>query len=197
MPIKTSKHLKQPLFFFALVASVASYAQFKNENLLQTVPAGYKIAAQTQQGTVGSTQMIPEGETIKNWTETLAVNVFFRERNVSVEQFQQFSLTRWISGCPGVAGANEVKLVSKGLDNGYPFAIWSLSCKRSSEVGLSEFAWFKAIKGNDSFYVIQKSFRTEPSKEKIVKEVQYLEKISVCDTRLQDRKCPLLEDVGK
>jgi hypothetical protein len=184
-------------FFWLIALPIASQAQFKDENLLQKLPPGYKIAMQTKQGNTAITQMIPEGESIKNWSETLAVNVFLGERSATVEQFQQFSLTRWVSGCPGVAGASEVKTVSKGNDNGYPFAVWSVACKRPPESGLSEFAWFKAIKGNDSFYVIQKSFRAEPSQEVIANWVQYLRKLSVCDTRLADRKCPVLDDVGK
>lgn len=174
----------------------AAQAQFKDENLLQKLPAGYKIAMQTRQGNAATTQMVPEGESIKGWSETIAVNVFLGERNATVEQFQKFSVMRWLNGCPGGVGESDVKPVAKGDDNGYPFAIWSLSCKRSPESGPSEFAWFKAIKGNDSFYVIQKSFRSEPSPELAAHWIQYLDKLSVCDTRLPDRVCPSLDDVA-
>ena len=184
-------------FFWLIALPIASQAQLKDENLLQKLPLGYKIAMQTKQGNAVITQMIPMEESIQNWSEALAVNVFLGERSATIEQFQQFSLTRWISECPGVSGASEVKTISKGNDNGYPFAVWSLACNRPPESGLSEFAWFKAIKGNDSFYVIQKSFRAEPSQEMIANWVQYLGKLSVCDTRLADRKCPALDDVGK
>ena len=176
---------------------IAAQAQFKDENLLQKLPPGYKIAMQTRNGNAAITQMVPEGESINGWTETITVNVFLGEKKASVEQFQQFSLMRWTGGCPGVAGANEIKPIAKGTDNGYPFAIWSLSCKRAPGAGPSEFAWFKAIKGNDSFYVIQKSSRAEPSPEQAAQWVRYLEKLSVCDTRLADRACPSLADVGK
>ena len=181
----------------ALCLPAIAQAQFKDENLLQKLPPGYKIAMQTRNGNAAITQMVPEGESIKGWTETIAVNVFLGEKKATVEQFQQFTLGRWVGGCPGVAGANEIKPIAKGTDNGYPYAIWSVSCKRPTEAGPSEFAWFKAIKGNDSFYVIQKSSRSEPSPEQAEEWVRYLEKLSVCDTRLADRACPSLDNVGK
>lgn len=181
----------------ALGLPTLAQAQFKDENLLQKLPPGFKIAMQTQNGNAAVTQMVPEGESIHGWTETIAVNVFLGEKKATVEQFQQFSLARWSGGCPGVVGANEIRPIAKGTDNGYPFAIWSLSCKRAAGTGPSEFAWFKAIKGNDSFYVIQKSSRSEPSPEQGTQWVRYFEKTSVCDTRLADRACPSLDDVGK
>jgi len=183
--------------FVALAFPAIALAQFKDENLLQKLPLGYKIAMQTRNGNTATTQMVPEGESINGWTETIAVNVFLGQKTATVEQFQQFSLGRWASGCPGVVGANEIRPISKGTDNGYPYAIWSLSCKRPTGTGPSEFAWFKAIKGNDSFYVIQRSSRVEPPTEQAAQWVRYLEKLSVCDTRLADRACPSLDDVGK
>lgn len=164
-------------------------AQTGGEVLLQKVPPGYKIAAQTRQGNAATTQLVPEGESLQTWSETIAVTVFLGEKNATIDQFQKFSLARWLSGCPGIAGAADIKSVSKGIENSYPFEIWSVACKRASDTAPSEFAWFKAIKGNDSFYVIQKSFRKEPSLENITAWVKYLEKLSVCDTRLLSQSC--------
>lgn len=182
-------------FLLILTFPFASQAQIKNENLLQNVPPGYKIASQVRQGNAAITQMIPDGESLQDWNEILAINVFLGEKNATVEQFQDFHLKRWLNGCPERAAVSDVKLVAKGTDNGYPYAIWVASCKRSSISDPSEFAWIKAIKGNDSFYVIQKSFRSEPSPKQVAHWVQYLEKLAVCDTRLPDRACPSLDNV--
>ena len=189
--------ISQVACLLCLALPIVAAAQFKDENLLQKLPPGYKIALQTKKGNAAMTQMLPESESLNNWSETIAVNIFLGERSATVEQFQLFSLGRWLNGCPGVVGADQIKPVVKGTDKGYPFAIWSFSCKRAQESGPSEFAWFKAIKGNDSFYVIQQSFRLEPSPEQVARLVQYLGKLSVCDTRLPERACPSLDDVGK
>jgi hypothetical protein len=54
--------------------------------------------------------------------------------------------------------------------------------------------WFKAVQGNDSFYVVQKAFKFEPSKEQITRWMDYLRKVSVCDSRIADRACPKTAD---
>jgi hypothetical protein len=50
--------------------------------------------------------------------------------------------------------------------------------------------WFKAISGNDSFYVVQKAFKLDPTPDKAAEWVAFLNKVSVCDTRPPERKCP-------
>ena len=56
--------------------------------------------------------------------------------------------------------------------------------------GKPEITWFKAISGRDSFYVVQKAFKFEPAPEQAKQWVGWLDKVSVCDTRLPDRACP-------
>jgi hypothetical protein len=65
-----------------------------------------------------------------------------------------------------------------------------LACPRNAETGKPEWTWFKAIQGNDSFYVVQKAFKFEPARLQIVEWTRYLKGVSVCDTRLKERRCP-------
>jgi len=53
-----------------------------------------------------------------------------------------------------------------------------------------EYTWFKAIQGNDSFYVVQKAFKFNPSEEQITQWTAFFRSIKVCDSRLKDRPCP-------
>ena len=55
--------------------------------------------------------------------------------------------------------------------------------------GKPEITWFKAIQGNDRFYVVQVAFKAWPSKEQITRWMGYLKEVTVCDTRLPDRAC--------
>ena len=55
--------------------------------------------------------------------------------------------------------------------------------------GKPEITWFKAIQGNDSFYIVQVAFKAWPSKEQITQWMRYLKDATVCDTRLPDRAC--------
>lgn len=53
--------------------------------------------------------------------------------------------------------------------------------------------WFRAVQGNDSFYLVQKAFKLLPTADQIVHWTRYLQGVSVCDTRLADRPCPPLK----
>jgi len=55
-------------------------------------------------------------------------------------------------------------------------------------------AWFKAIEGNDSFYVVQKAFKFMPAKKQIARWVGFLRDVKVCDSRVADRACPRIKD---
>ena len=47
-----------------------------------------------------------------------------------------------------------------------------------------------AIKGNDSFYVVQRAVRSVPTPERLETMKKYIESVSVCDSRLPSRPCP-------
>jgi hypothetical protein len=60
-----------------------------------------------------------------------------------------------------------------------------------ASTGKPEVAVIKAIKGRDSFYVVQRAVRSEPTPAKLEQMKQYLDRVSVCDTRLADRPCKM------
>lgn len=175
------------LLVFLAVPS-ASWADVKDETLLQNMPLGYKIDFQSRHGNMGITEMVPQAESVKNWTEMVTTQVFFGLKNATPEQFQAVMEKNWLASCKASQSAS----VAKGAENGYPFTLWMLSCPLNQATGKPEITWFKAIKGNDSFYVVQKAFRFEPTREQVIQWMQYLKKVSLCDTRLPDRACPRL-----
>jgi hypothetical protein len=67
--------------------------------------------------------------------------------------------------------------------------VWLQSCPLNKATSKPEITWFKAIEGNDSFYVVQLAFKAWPSKEQITQWMHYLPDVVVCDTRLPDRAC--------
>jgi hypothetical protein len=79
--------------------------------------------------------------------------------------------------------------VGQGRENGYPSMVWLQSCPLNKATSKPEITWFKAIEGNDSFYVVQLAFKAWPSKEQITQWMHYLRDVIVCDTRLPDRAC--------
>lgn len=175
------------------LASQVSWAELKDENLLQNLPTGYKIDFQAKQGNTVITEMVPQGESVKNWTEMVTTQIFLGLKTATPQQFRDRMQKLWAVSCKGAESAS----VAEGIENGYPFAMWIQLCPLNKTTGRPENTWFKAIKGNDSFYVVQKAFKFEPPKEQVIKWTQYLRSVQVCDTRLVDRPCPKLKKVSQ
>jgi hypothetical protein len=168
----------------ALLLASPTFA-FENENLLVAVPKGYKpdYRAKNARGLI--TEMVPQDQSVKNWTEMLTVQVFFRIKP-GPEQFRQRIAQGWAKACKG----SSLHPIAQGKENGYPFAVWMLVCPRNAQTGKPEWTWFKAIQGNDSLYIVQKAFKFEPERVQIMAWLSYLKSVSVCDTRRPEHRCP-------
>ena len=172
------------LFLGFFIVNVAQ-AELKDENLLQDIPPGYKVGFQAKRGAIFITELIPEQETVENWSEMITTQVFLGLNRPTPSEFRQGMQHLWAQSCPGSQFAN----VAKGTENGYLFEVWIQDCPLSMKTGKPERVWLKAIKGNDSFYLVQKAFRFAPNPDQIVRWTKYLASIRVCDTRLPDRQC--------
>ncbi len=168
----------------------SSWAQLKDENLLQNLPPDYKIDFQERKDNILITEMVPQKESVNNWTEMVTTQVFLGLKNATPENFQSFMKKQWIESCKGGSSTS----ATSDKENGYQIALWLMTCPLNESTGKPEYTWVKAIKGNDSFYVVQKAFKFNPSKEQISQWMQYLKKVKVCDTRLPDRACPKIDN---
>lgn len=169
-----------------LIATTAGArsAQPAGESLPVTLPPGYKIDFRTQRGNLVMTEMVPTGETVDNWTEMVTVQVFHGLK-AAPQKFRETLQRNWIAACPGGSGAE----ITSTAENGYPVLLWLLDCPRNPGTGKPELTWFKAIAGSDSFYVVQKAFKFEPTKAQVTHWMGYLRSIAVCDSRLAAHAC--------
>jgi hypothetical protein len=168
-----------------LVLSRAASAQLVNENLLVTVPDGYKIDFQDKKPDGLINEMVPTGETVDHWTEMVTVQIFYHLKTTP-EDFEGTMAKGRLASCPGA----RTDSIASGPENGYPAGVWLLNCPKNPATGKPEITWLKAVQGNDSFYVVQKAFKFTPSKEQVVQWMKYLRAVAVCDSRLPDRACP-------
>jgi hypothetical protein len=171
---------------FAASAACAAPADLEDENLLVTVPPGYKVGFSDTKPNMLMNEFVPDKETVENWTEMVTVQVF-RGLKTTPQEFMDDMDKRWRTGCPT---AEEPHTVAAVPENGYPTLVWLLLCPKNPQSGKPEITWFKAVQGNDAFYLVQKAFKFEPSKEQITRWMSYLRKISVCDSRIAERACP-------
>ena len=179
------------LLGMAMVAGAVS-AQVKDETLLLDPPIGYKVDSKEEKGNIVLIEMVPEGQSAKAWTEMLSIQFFLGVTTTSPQKFQAALQKQWLSVCT----KGQFAPVADGAENGYPFAVWSLSCPLNEETGKPEITYFKAIQGADSFYLVQKAFRFDPSQEQVGQWMKYLRFVSVCDTRSAAHPCPRVAGQG-
>jgi hypothetical protein len=176
----------RPLRLCLLLLTASPAFAFEGENLLVTMPQGYKVGFQQKNANAQITEMVPSGETVEGWTEMVTVQVFGGMKGVTPDQFRARMAQSWSGACANsVAGPPTI-----AVENGYPIAFWMMNCPLNKDTGKPEWTWFKAIQGHDSFYVVQKAFKFDPSQDQIVQWTRYLKSVAVCDTRLKDRSCP-------
>jgi len=173
------------MFALALVVPAVPFAQPGGETLTPRLPAGYHLEREENRSDSVMKRMLPRGQNGDDWTELVTTHAFLG-RTASSERFQIAMASAWLELCRDGAVAR----VTQGTENGYAFSIWSQSCPLNPVTGQPESTWTKAIEGNDGFYLVQKSFRFEPSDAQVQESIAYLGSVTLCDPRLPDRPCP-------
>jgi hypothetical protein len=156
-----------------------------DETFLFKVPTGYKVANRVDQKNLNMVEMTPTDQSFQRWEEMLTAQAFMGAKNASVEAFQARAMQVQTSVCPGTTS----KDLRKGKENGYEFEAWLAICPINPRTQKTEWTLFKAISGQDSFYVMSKSFKFEPSQSQLEEWSTYMSKVMVCDGRLPERRC--------
>ncbi len=180
---------RRRLAFAALLLTLTTRhaaGQLVNENLLITFPQGFRVANDQKANGVHLSEMIPKGESIDDWSQMVTVQIFFGAPAMTTPEFEANMETGWKATCPGASKGH----VADGLENNYRFSLWIQSCPRNPATGKPETTFFKAIAGNDSFYLVQKAFRSKPTMDEVGAATAWLRKIEVCDSRRPEHACP-------
>jgi hypothetical protein len=178
--------------FFCLAAAPA-HAQLKGENLLVAPPAGFKVGYKGTSNGVNLMEWVPAAETVQNWSEMVTVQIFVRRADLDPAQFLGRLQQQWLAACKGSKAASIVT----GKANGYAASMMMLHCPLLEATGKPETTMFRAIKGNDSFYVVQRAIRAAASPDQVEKMKQYLAEVSVCEAGSPQHPCPALTPLGR
>lgn len=179
-------------FYVLLVGSLANVhaqefapLQLQAETLLMSSPKDYKIVTQTRKGQMTIAEFIPNKESLSDWREMVTVQIFHGLKTATPAKFRVLMDLQAKSVCKSNASVT----VSEKMENGYPVLFWYQGCERKDDSSKFELTWFKAIQGVDSFYLVQKAFRFEPSEEQVTFWVAYLRDVLVCDSRVAEKAC--------
>jgi hypothetical protein len=172
----------------ALAASAATSpakAQFGDENLRQVLPQGFKIGFKSESPGLAMTEDVPDGETVKNWSEMITTQVFHGSRSADPSAFLSGVRGLWLAACPGSVEPT----IHTGNANGYAVSMMLLGCPLNPATGKPEVALVRGISGADSFYMIQFAWRGAPTQDQINAATRYLGTVNACDTRTPDHPC--------
>jgi len=168
-----------------LGAAASAFAQMRDENILAGMPDGYRIASQKRVDNMTHVQMIPSDQELENWREMFTVQIFHGS-SVELPQFHATMEKNWLSACP--KGAHQP--VRSGVENGYEFDFWFLTCPNNPQTKQPEATMVKAMRGRDALYVAQKSFKSILTRELVLEWTPFIRNIELCDTRDEKRACP-------
>jgi hypothetical protein len=180
------------VLFFCLVAA-PSQAQLKGENLLVAPPVGFKVGYKGTNNGINMMEWVPTGETVQNWSEMVTVQIFNKRADLDPAQFLGRLQQQWLAACKGSKAAS----ILTGKANGYTASMMMLHCPLLAATGKPETTMFRAIKGNDSFYVVQRAVRAVASPDQVEKMKQYLGEVSVCEAGSLQHPCPALTPLGR
>ncbi|TAJ35483.1 MAG: hypothetical protein EPO55_25265 [Reyranella sp.] len=183
-----TRFLSSTIAFAALLClGAVAHAQLKDENLLVAMPAGFKVGYQGSANGILMQEWIPPNETVEAWSEMVTVQVFLNRKDLDPVQFLATMEKQWAGACKG---SNATPAMT-GQANGYPSATMLLRCPLLAASGKPETTMLKAIKGNDSFYLVQRAVRSLPTPAQLERTKQYLDGVSVCDTRRPANPCKM------
>lgn len=159
--------------------------QVQAETLFVQPPMDYQIVTQTRKGQMTIVEFIPNKESLSNWREMVTVQIFHGLKTVTPAKFRALMDLQAKSACQ----SNASIVVAENIENGYPALFWYQGCEHKEDASKYELTWFKAIQGTDSFYLVQKAFRFEPTVEEVTPWVAYLRDVFVCDPRVAEKAC--------
>ncbi|MGE5547386.1 MAG: hypothetical protein ACM33T_10845 [Solirubrobacterales bacterium] len=176
------------------VTALPALAQQRNGEFVQlSPPEGWQPAPTMRTDKTSVTRLFPPGQSEKDWTETLAVQVLTGSDQMArpyVEGVIAYSRANCDSAAPGP--------VTEATRNGYPSATVQVACSKGKATGLGGFILVTAIRGKDALYVIQRQWRGpafEPNERPAIPQDTlrqwgaFSQGVSLCDTRDPRHPC--------
>ena len=178
--MKKTNLVKKLMLAAVMLPLAAQVAQAAEMAFFGELPKDFKIGYQTKQNGMAMVKLVPQKQTLDNWTKMITLQSI-AGANLGAEEFRNNTANLWQNACP----KSSFNPITEGEANGYSAAVWQLTCEHNPQTGKPEYTWFKAIQGDDSLYVTQYAFRYAPNKKEKHNALEQLRKFTVCDSSEQ------------
>jgi hypothetical protein len=163
------------LTLFLPISVLAAEKEGAPEKLNVSVPKDWKVAHQAQSKDGSITELVPSAEGLENWTRMITIQALPSPDKYEPEAFINAMAELAKKACADV----QVIPVRNDQQNGFPFSQKIIACTKNQATGVDEMMHIKAIRGDDSFYVVQVANRTGMSRVEVVRWAIYLRDAAV------------------
>ena len=163
----------------------AAEANNVKEKFNYGLPKNWELGFHNKTDSISLKEFVPKGTSIKDWEEMASVQITYGGLSIGPESYAQQMKHLWIQSCSSA----QFSKTHTGTENGYRFAFWISFCPLLEATSKPEFTLFKAIEGNDSFYVFQKAWRRIPTESEKDTWLNAMRGVYVCDTTIPERAC--------
>ena len=174
--MKKTNIVKKLMLAAVMLPLTAQAAQAAERASFGEPPKDFKIGYQTQQNGMIMVELVPQKQTVDNWTQMITLQSM-AGANPGVTTFGNNLSTLWKNTCP----ESSFDTVLEGKENGYPFALWMIACENNPSSNQPEVTWVKTVQGNDGLYVKQYAFRYAPNYAEITNAMEHLHNLIVCN----------------
>ena len=130
----------------------------KGEVYIAGLPKGWGVGFQESNEIGHHVEWVPRGQPAKDWRDMIAYQLFPKLIDLSPDQFLAKLADHYAQSCEQVLATDIEGMPA----NGYPGALRVLACTRNKLTGMGEVTLFRAVMGEEAFYVAQRAWRMDP-----------------------------------
>lgn len=150
-------------------------------------PEGYQVSLRVDRTDMLMIEMIPTGETRKDFSESLTqVHIKSKSKYTTIDFYKGMTSKILDAACNN----GEMHQISKETDNHYPCMILFSECPAPKKTGKPFYKLSKTIEGNEGLYLLEKEWKNKPGKHDMEKWEKIFRASTLCDLERPGHPCP-------
>lgn len=186
--------MKKLILTALLSLAPLAHAQQSGEQLMIIRPEGWEQVFHDSKGAVEVTSLAPAGQSAKNWTDLLTVEMITGKPTMDVQTVMNKRLDVVHQGCDDI-GAGPTQL---STENGYDAGVRAFACPKTKSDGRGEVSLFKVFLGQNRTYVISRAWsgkafekNTMPLPASTTEDwLRFMGTVVLCDPTANNHPCP-------
>ena len=167
------------------------------EQLIAQPPSGWTRVYRLNEEGNRISEFIPADEEPNKWVNKIWFESFSDMEKADPIELLLYEAEQYKKRCSFVQHFN----LFSGYENGYPVSLRLVMCGKSKQLETGEVSMFKAIQGEQSFYVIKLAHKVAPfevnksevTQTEIAQWSTFMKRVLVCDSDNPQHPCPKME----